>query len=267
MKIFALLIVVFAAWVLLREYDQRPENMRPVRSSYLTEAPSICVSYPHALVRCGIASSEQFEAERNDPSLREHYSEVGMVQPALLSNDEWAYASFRGPTGIVWTPGRILIRAGEYVLRDKVGNTIRARCGNRLSAVPRTPVAFVMPPEMEHERPEIVMSEPPVLIGWPGKPDDFLVSSLPPFAPLVETPETVLDRPPLTGGPTGPDIPVIAALPLAIPPVISFPPITPPRPAPVGGVPEPDTWLLAAGAVVVLWISIYVRGERANSPE
>jgi hypothetical protein len=264
MKIFALLIVVFAAWVLLRVDHRRPENLPAIGNSEPTEAPSICVSYPHALVRCGVSSSEQFEAERNDPSLREHYSELGLMQPALLTADEWAYASFRGPTGIVWTPSRILIRAGEYVLRDKVGNTVRARCGNRLSATPRTPVAFVMPPEIEHETPEIVMSEPPLLVGWPGKLDDFLVSPLPPF---VKTQETALARPPLTGWPTAPDLPVIAALPLVIPPVISFPPntINPPLPPPVGGAPEPHTWLLASGAALVLWISLYLTRDRANS--
>ena len=261
MKTCTLLLIIVAGCLVMRVNHPRRQIAPPPSDGYQEQAPSICIAYPHALVRCGVASSEEFEAHRNDASLREHYSEVGMVQPALLTADEWDYASFRGATGIVWTPVRILVRAGEYVLRDRVGNTIRARCGNRLSPTPRKPVAFTMPPEMELETPGISISEPPVLVGWPGKLENFLVPALP---TLVETAGTSVEDPPLKGWPTAPDIPLIAALPVAIPPVIGFPPqITiPPHAPPINGVPEPQSGILILSAVLAVLI---VAARRANS--
>src|SRR5579862_7529013 len=119
-----LLVIVIATGMILRIEHPRGDVVPPV-TDYREDSPAVCVSYPHALVRCGVALSEEFEAQRNDPLLREHYSEVGIVQPVVLTADEWDFASFRGDTGIVWTPTRILIRAGEHVLRDRAGNTIR----------------------------------------------------------------------------------------------------------------------------------------------
>ena len=107
-----------------------------------------------------------------------------MVVPAVLKADEWDYASFRGATGIVWTPKRILIRAGERVLRDRAGNTIRGRCGNRLSAEPRSPAALVLPAEMENETPEVAFIEPPSLLGNLIEPADALAPVLPPLPPF-----------------------------------------------------------------------------------
>src|ERR1700688_3084262 len=165
-KALALAVVFIASTVVaVLTIWPPPPTHRPVAtdifSDRIEKTPGICLSYPHALAKCGVASSADFETLRDDPFLREHYSEVGMVHPAVLTADEWDFASFRGKNGIVWTPTRILVRAGELVFRDRAGNTVRARCGNRLSQEPQVPVAFVMPPEMEHETPEIAFVEPP----------------------------------------------------------------------------------------------------------
>ena len=236
MKSLTLLLVIFIATGMILRIEHPRGDVVPPVTDYREDSPAVCVSYPHALVRCGVALSEEFEAQRNDPLLREHYSEVGTVQPVVLTADEWDFASFRGDTGIVWTPTRILIRAGEHVLRDRAGNTIRARCGNRLSPTPRTPVAFVMPPQMEHETPEIVLVEPPLSIGWPGKPDDLLVPPLSPV-PLL----SVMPLP----------FSSVTLAPVMLSPVV----ITQPIPAPVSEVPEPQTWLLVSGAFLTLLIA------------
>jgi hypothetical protein len=244
----ALVLVISAATEILWIEHPRGHIAAPsteFSADSVEKAPKVCVSYPHALAKCGVASPADFEALREDPTLRLHYSDVGMVQPAALTADEWDFASFRGDSGIVWTPTRILVRAGELVFRDRSGNMIRARCGNRLSHEVRAPAAFVMPPEMEHETPEIAFVEPPLLVGWPGKPDDFLV---PPFSP---------DPPSMGPSPTPFGLPFSGpAAPPPLPPVL--PPIIIPPPFPVIGrindTPEPDTYLLLLAGISGLLI-------------
>ena len=243
----ALVLVISAAIEILRIVHPHGHLAAPstdFSADWVEKSPKICVSYPRALAKCGVASPADFEALREDPMLRLHYSDVGMVQAAVLTADEWDFASFRGDSGIIWTPTRILVRAGELVFRDRSGNTIRARCGNRLSHEFRAPGAFVMPPEMEHETPEIAFVEPPLLAGWPGKPEDFLVS---PFLP---------DQPSMGPFPAPSGLPFSGpATPLPLPPAL--PPIILPPPFPVIGrindTPEPGTdWLLLAGLGALL---------------
>jgi hypothetical protein len=254
MRAFALLVfALMALGPMFVGHQQRP-IAQPMTDGRVEQTPEICASFPRALVRCGVWSSEQFESHRNDPSLRDHYSEIGIVQPLLLTADEWDYASFRGPTGIVWTPEKILIRAGERILRDRVGNTIRARCGNRLSPSPRRPVAFAMPPEMEQETAEISISEPPLLVGWPGKRPDDLVEPLPPLTSLLDNPE----------------IPPAGVLELPVPPgshhVIILPPYTAVQPVPphTGAAPELQPSLLMSTALILLWMFARRRAKRRS---
>jgi hypothetical protein len=243
MKTLTLLFLIFITLVVVRaRHPRRKVAAASASAGYTQPAPTVCVAWPHALVRCGVSSSEDFEAQRSEPLLREHYSEVGIVQPAVLTTDRWYFASFRSGAGIVWTPTRILVRAGEHVLRDRDGNTIRARCGNRLSEESRTPVAFVMPPEMKQETAEVTFIEPPLLIGWSGKQEDLLVSPLPPMLPL-------------TAAPTAAPVPETITMPRATLPVAT---LTPPLGAPpvaVGQAPEPHTFFLMLGAGVALWIA------------
>jgi hypothetical protein len=223
----------------------------------IEQEPRVCVSYPHALVRCGVASSEDFEAQRKIPLLREHYTDVGMVLPAILTTDEWDFASFRKNDGIVWTPVRILVRRGEVVFRDRSGNTIRGRCGNRLSQEPRTPVAFVMPPEMAHETPEIMFIEPPLSIGSTGTPGEIL------FPPL--SPEPPFENQPQTPGQIPFERPLVPGLPFAEPafsPLFSpplppiFPVLTGTPATPISNAPESGTDLLMLAGMAALLIFI-----------
>jgi hypothetical protein len=171
-------IVVICIWTVLfagvfTAFHGRHQKPRPVAvfSEHPTAESAPCVSYPHALVTCGVRSSDDFEtARQTGPGLASHYADVGFVRPAVLKSDEWDYASFRQGDRIVWTPQPILVRSGELVLRDRYGNTIRARCGNRLSEMPREPKAFVMPPELTHEIPSVQLTDawPPVLQPLPS---------------------------------------------------------------------------------------------------
>jgi hypothetical protein len=212
---------------------------------------------------------EDVEAARKDPLVAEHYRDIGIVRSAVLKADEWDYASFWGDTpnaepgkylragrdgyvwtSIVWTSTPLLIHAGELILEDRAGNRIRARCGNRLSAVPREPKAFVMPPEMEHEVPTVTI------------PDD--APPLPPVSlqrALLPVPDLVAFAPPVDELPVSPRGPWLPGLipPMAgvgaIPPVVFLPGVPPVivRSPVIHGTPEPTTLMLcfAAASLIV----------------
>ena len=123
------------------------------QKSVLPEGPKIqttiadlthpCLTYPHALVRCGVWSMEDVDTAREyDATLRAHYADIGILHLAILRSDEMDYASFRQGNQIVWTAQTVKVAAGELVLEDRAGNKVRGRCGNRLSPIPRTPSGF-----------------------------------------------------------------------------------------------------------------------------
>jgi hypothetical protein len=220
---------------------------------------AVCVSYPHALARCGVRSDEELRQVReSEDDLRVHYADVGFVQPAVLKSDERDYVSYRMGSRIVWTSKPLLIRAGEIVLKDRAGNTIRARCGNRLSSMPRTPIAPYMPPEMDHEVPAIAG----LLPEFPEAPELTPVVPELPFEVLplpVFTAETTAPAP--EESPFLPIVPVILApiapgiIPVLFPTGPVAPVITPvvSPPGTVSAVPEPPAaWLCAAGLLLLL---------------
>jgi hypothetical protein len=257
---------LFVQWI-IRQPRRAPTGSVP-HGINISHAPVPCLTYPHALVKCGVWSMEDVEASRKDPLVAEHYRDIGIVRSAVLKADEWDYVSFRGDTpnaepgkylragrdgyvwtSIVWTPRPILIHAGELILEDRAGNRIRARCGNRLSAVPREPKAFVMPPEMEHEVPTVTMPDeapllPPVsiqrallpvpdLVAFAPPADELPVSPLGPFLPSL--------IPPMVG---------VAAIPPAVF-LPGGPPVVIGR-GPIRGTPEPMTlWLFFAALVLI----------------
>jgi hypothetical protein len=224
-----------------REHPAPPSA--PDENSVAEAAP--CVTWPHALVPCGVHSMSEVEQARDhDALLREHYADLGTLKPAILRSDEYDYASFRQGAGIVWTSRPVLVKTGELVLEDRVGNKVRSRCGNLLSAVPRRPMA--MPPEMEREVPTVAY------------PDDMPV--LPPLS--VERELLPVSPPPISPPPED-ELPVSPGRPLLIPPVgiaavpatYFFPPFVVVARSPVmQGTPEPGTWVLLAPAIVVMGI-------------
>ena len=99
--------------------------------------------YPYSVVYGGVHSAvELSEAADGDPLVKEHYSEIrrDRVRLVKLTHDRRAYVSYRTPTdGVYWTSKPVTLRAGEELLTDGE-NIVRARCGNRVSDAPRTPV-------------------------------------------------------------------------------------------------------------------------------
>ena len=238
----------------LRVPAEKHSNHPPAESALVASA--VCLTYPHALIPCGLSSNDELQrARESDGQLEEHYAEVGFVRPEVLKADELDYVSYRLGSKIVWTSKRLLIHAGEKVLKDRSGNTIRGRCGNRLSRVPMMPAPPLLPPDIEFERPLIaglvpfVPEVPPGLAPVvPGIPTE--VPALPPY--VAEVPP--LEAPVVPSGPSPfiPLIPLIPIIPIAVgspggTPIFGFP-VAPPV-----ATPEPGTvWFSVAGVLLVL---------------
>src|ERR1700722_8831139 len=107
--------VLIHFWPQKSVLQQGPKLSKPFAE--LTQSP--CLTYPHALVRCGVRSMEDVDTAReSDATLRAHYADVGILRPAMLRSDEMDYASFRQGARIVWTSRPIRVAAGELVLED-----------------------------------------------------------------------------------------------------------------------------------------------------
>jgi hypothetical protein len=253
--------LVLVAGLGIAGWDLVPKtNHREARETKGTDetlvGPAIRLEYPLSLIPGGLTSDAELEAARTaDPILAEHYADVGFLRTAFIPRDQWLYASYRQGHSIFWTNSRILVRATELVLADRSGNLVRGRCGNRLSDTPRTPVAFVQPPEAISETPEVSFMEAP------SPPQSSLADLpavlFPPFPPLEapesgrgirSVPTTVAVEPgwqaagPFDSGlfPVGP---------------ISKPARSKSAPSPPGSVetPEPDSaWLLVAGCIIIV---------------
>lgn len=126
--------------------------------------------FPLSVIRGGAYSAEELaRARRTDPVVAVHYADFsGAPRFQKLGKSELMYVSYRRGNQVYWSRQPHAIDQGETVISD--GNCLaRARCGNRLSATPRTPVASVEPPEEVLNTPEIP-DDPAIanLVDLPG---------------------------------------------------------------------------------------------------
>ncbi len=141
--------------------------------------------YPFSIVPGGVYSAEELARSRRiDPVVARHYAGFGAnVTVQKTVRDTYMYISYRKDDKVYWTKAKHRIKQGEYVVSD--GQSFaRARCGNRLSAVPQEPV-------MEADEPADDRLDKPEAPG-----DTYLASVEPaPGQPLFSVPsgEPVLD--------------------------------------------------------------------------
>jgi hypothetical protein len=141
--------------------------------------------YPFSVVPGGVYSAEELARSRRiDPVVARHYAGLGTnVTVQKTVRDTYMYVSYRKEDKVYWTKGKHRIKQGEYVVSDGQ-NFVRARCGNRLSAVPQEPVMNADEPADDR-------------LDKPGAPGDTYLASVEPSPgePLFSVPSTepVLD--------------------------------------------------------------------------
>jgi len=224
--------------------------------------------YPFSLVPGGVYSTQELErALKVSKELRSHYSDLDLsrVQLIRLRADTPAYVSYRHNNQIFWTRHKLLLHSGELVLTD--GHySVRARCANQISMVPREPVE-VSPEKVENEMDSPVMQ--PALDYAKLEP---LNSALFPAIGTIPTAPTpgipVAGVPPtgvvVTGSAPPPMVPPVPITPVCT--TCGTPGTTPPpnQPPPVS-VPEPGSAELAALSLALVAGLLFVHERRRRT--
>ena len=200
--------------------------------------------YRYSVIPHGVFSAQELNAAITaDPVVAAHYQTFDASRATLVPLDQTrlAYVSYRLGDRVFWTRHPVRLPAGELVLSDG-REVVRARCGNRISAVPGDTAAVIEEPDpilLDTEDPVI---DDPVVVpvttpaAGPGDP------VLRPSPPTVVGSGNVGSGEPVAQSHTEPGVPTG---PSEGPPII----VTTPGPR-VRSVPEPDSvWLLAAGLI------------------
>jgi len=194
----------------------------PVKEPLPAYARALRPNYPYSIIPGGAYSTAELKyADQEDPVVKAHYSgfNVKTAQMVQLTQDKYQYASYRKKNQVYWTKKKLRIAKGEVLLTDGASYA-RARCGNRLSDKPQTPVSLQEPPYA-------ALMLPPMQLGTPME-----LAEKPPLGELSAITPVNISRlqavlPPSNVVPPemGPLFPVGPAVPIA-PPI--FPPGTPP---------------------------------------
>ncbi len=129
--------------------------------------------YRHSVVAGGVhTAAEVSQAKAVDPVVAAHYAAVdpSRLRVQRLAQPLAAHVSYRIGNKIYWTKGKVQLAAGEQVLTDG-RTTLRARCGNIVSTVQRTPTFAGEPEEAEFElllEPVVLATVPQVVIPHKG---------------------------------------------------------------------------------------------------
>lgn len=217
------------------------ENSRPMAGAAI-ETRRV---FPYSVIPGGAHDVQELKAAlTNDPVAASHYAgfDVARTHIVQLKHDELMYVSYRMGDRIYWTSKRLLLPAGETVLTDGE-NAARTRCGNRLSEVPKLPVAL--------KEPERAMLERPAPLVLPAPPEAM--------------PEEAINRPlglPDIAGadPVGGRIYIPPFIPIwgdsgtpALYPPSNHPTPPPPPPPPPVPTPEPASLLLLSAGLLGVW--------------
>ena len=233
--------------------------------------------YPYSIISGGAYSkAELVEALANDPVAARHYATFHPSQVYVTRSNfiEPVYLSYRVGNAVYWTSRPVRLPKGETLLTDG-NNYARARCGNRISPVPQTPVNDTEPAPETMDAPRrpastiadltpwtenrLLTFETPMVALAPAQPEPL--SAVPTVVTPVETtpswwtpgmPSGFLPVP-VTAGipptffpPTTPPVIQPNPIPDLIPPSIPQIPPPPPPGTPVAIIPPyvfpPDTW-------------------------
>jgi hypothetical protein len=101
--------------------------------------------YPYSIVPGGVYTTDELvKAAADDPSVADHYHDIALaaMHVEVVDGPRAAYMSYRKDGRIFWTKNKLPLHPGERILTAG-DEAVRARCGNRLSEVPRQPTSEV----------------------------------------------------------------------------------------------------------------------------
>lgn len=202
-------------------YPANPSSFRPASRVY-----------PYSIISGGIEGVQDLKnAIAVDRVVAEHYEGFDLANARLipLDRDREVYVSYRRGQQAYWTTQKIKLNLGETLITDG-SHTARARCGNLISEMPKSPT-FVGEPT-------------PSVLDTPLSFDD---PALPPMVATFVPQETMESENP--GFPIF--FPLVPFFPGAHP---LLPPGPTPPPPPPKPVPEPGTLILVAIGLSSIWI-------------
>lgn len=143
-------------------HHQEQQIVRTPRLAPISKPQNVAATprriYPYSVIPGGAYSGEELAlARRVDRVVAAHYSDfdAAHVSVRALPQDTLLYVSYRKADRVYWTANKRRVPKGESVLCDGA-RMARARCGNRLSAVPQFPVAAgPQPTEQALNAPEL----------------------------------------------------------------------------------------------------------------
>lgn len=217
--------------------------------------------YPYSIIRGGVYSAAELtDALAHDPVAARHYAGFHRSSARITqtSFSQAVYLSYRVGNAVYWTGKAVQLPSGETVLTDGQ-NVARARCGNRISPTPQTPVNDTEPAPETLDTPQPPANTIADLNTWSEDrltADGTPLFSQPPALPMpISTSAGFggrLEAAPLWWSDVVPggflNMPVVAGIPRNQSPVIQpepipglvFPPGTPPVIFPT--TPPPDIW-------------------------
>jgi PEP-CTERM motif len=191
--------------------DERFERISsPVSPTAGTSAPpqeevrsSARPLYRHSVVPGGVQSAgEVLAAVRRDALVAAHYRAVNIraLRVEKLARPQAMFVSYRRGNRIYWTKHRVHLQAGETVLTDG-RTTIRARCGNCISADAQAPVAPTDEEASEQELDQLIGPDAPADDAGSPVAGALNESALLPARPLALTAFRSPAGPIIGGGP------------------------------------------------------------------
>ncbi len=159
-------------------------------------------NYPYSVIPGGAYTPAELRAALSrDPLLRQHFSNFDLSKLRLLklTEDHYAFVSFRRNGRILWTRRKLKIPQGEILLTDGVYYA-KTRCGNRLAEQPAASEetaeladSVLSPPPLDYPLlAGLQFVQAPVEEAAQAAPRDALT----PAGPLTATPlETALSSP------------------------------------------------------------------------
>lgn len=205
--------------------------------------------YRYSVIPRGVFSAQELNvAIDSDPVVAAHYQsfDASRATLATLEHSRLAYVSYRLRDRVFWTRHAVRLPAGELVLTDG-REIVRARCGNRISALPG---------EVAADEPDPVLLDTPVESDPPAADPVAAVAAMPGIPVLLLSPPAVVDfdDSDLSGAGTGQ--PVVQAQRTDDPvsqgpePSEGSPVIITPRGPRVRSVPEPSSLLLVTAGLI-----------------